>query len=103
MDFTDDTPQLDELTKKRLRAAVAVGLWCLQAAYIVFPFDLLPDFIPVIGWLDDLATLGGLSATTLWMLRLVQEVGIRPLLGMDAERVEVAAYEPIPNEVLRDL
>lgn len=102
MDFTDHAP-LDELTKKRLRAALAVGLWCLQAAYIVLPFDLLPDFIPVIGWIDDLATLGGLGATTIWMLRLVQDVGIRRLLGIEADAIEAVAYEPIPREVLQDL
>ena len=22
-------------------------------AYIIFPFDLIPDYIPVIGWIDD--------------------------------------------------
>jgi uncharacterized membrane protein YkvA (DUF1232 family) len=22
-------------------------------AYIVFPFDLIPDYIPVLGWIDD--------------------------------------------------
>ena len=22
-------------------------------AYIVFPFDLIPDYIPVVGWIDD--------------------------------------------------
>jgi uncharacterized membrane protein YkvA (DUF1232 family) len=25
----------------------------ISIAYMLFPFDLLPDFIPVIGWLDD--------------------------------------------------
>ena len=101
MDFTD-TP-MDELTKKRLRAALAIGLWLAQAAYILFPFDLLPDFIPVIGWLDDLLSLGGLGATTIWMVRLVQDVGIRRLLGMEAEAIEATSYEPIPREVLQNL
>ena len=22
-------------------------------AYIIFPFDLIPDYLPVIGWVDD--------------------------------------------------
>lgn len=95
-----DSTRLDELTKKRLRAGIAMVLWMAQAAYIVFPFDLLPDFIPFIGWLDDLATLGGLGATTIWMIRLVQDVGIRDLLGLRAKAIEVGPYEPIPNDVL---
>lgn len=39
----------------------------LTIGYIVFPFDLLPDFIPVIGWVDDIA------AGYLLVKRLVSE------------------------------
>lgn len=27
-------------------------------AYVIFPVDVLPDFIPMIGWLDDIFLLG---------------------------------------------
>jgi len=29
----------------------------LSALYIISPIDFLPDFIPIIGWLDDLVVL----------------------------------------------
>ena len=36
------------------RSKIALGM---AAAYVVSPIDLLPEFIPVIGWLDDLLIL----------------------------------------------
>jgi uncharacterized membrane protein YkvA (DUF1232 family) len=37
--------------------------------YFVMPADVLPDFIPVLGWLDDL---GVLSTAAFFMVREVQ-------------------------------
>ena len=36
--------------------------------YVVFPFDLIPDYIPVIGWIDDIFVL------YLLLLRINKEV-----------------------------
>ena len=42
------------------RATVAArGLALLALVYIVWPFDVIPDVVPVLGWLDDL-TIGPL-------------------------------------------
>jgi uncharacterized membrane protein YkvA (DUF1232 family) len=30
----------------------------LSIAYVIFPADLIPDVIPVLGWLDDLGVVG---------------------------------------------
>lgn len=101
---------MDDLNHKRIMAAAAVVAWLAQAFYVLFPFDLLPDFIPLIGWVDDLLGLIGLAATTLWMVRTVREVGFLKLVGADVRTLgkarspaEHIAYEPIPAEVLRSL
>ena len=37
--------------------------------YFIVPVDVIPDFIPLLGWMDDL---GVLSAAALFMVREVQ-------------------------------
>jgi uncharacterized membrane protein YkvA (DUF1232 family) len=38
-----------------------VRLVCgLAVCYLIFPFDFLPDLMPVIGWMDDLLVAAGL-------------------------------------------
>ena len=36
--------------------------------YVVMPMDLVPDVVPVVGWLDDLGVMG---LATAWLLRVV--------------------------------
>jgi len=36
---------------------VTIVITLLSVAYIVYPYDLIPDNIPVLGWLDDLLVL----------------------------------------------
>jgi uncharacterized membrane protein YkvA (DUF1232 family) len=38
-------------------------------AYLIWPFDLIPDFIPIIGWLDDA---GVLMAAAVFLVRDVR-------------------------------
>ena len=52
----------------------SVALWRKLAgvgalAYLVLPFDAVPDFIPALGWLDDL---GVLTAATMFIMREVK-------------------------------
>jgi len=53
---------------KALPRGVRVRLWLLLA-YLAMPFDLIPDFIPVIGYADD-------AIIVCWVLRsLVRRAG----------------------------
>ena len=44
-------------------------------AYLVLPFDAVPDVIPLLGWLDDV---GVLSAAALFVTREVKKHAARP-------------------------
>ncbi|WP_426756844.1 YkvA family protein [Myxococcus sp. Y35] len=63
-----------------------VALWrklagVLAVVYFLSPVDALPDFMPVLGWLDDL---GVLSAAAFFMVREVQRHQV-VLSGDDAQ------------------
>jgi uncharacterized membrane protein YkvA (DUF1232 family) len=69
-----------------------VALWrkltgVFALLYLVSPVDALPDFIPLLGWMDDL---GVLSAAALFMAREVTRhvPGPRSTDEVDAEFVE---------------
>lgn len=40
----------------------AAGL--VAAGYVLFPFDIISDFIPLVGWLDDVGVVGA----TAWLM-----------------------------------
>lgn len=45
---------------KAVRFAAALGV-----AYLLFPFDFLPDLMPVVGWIDDLLVIVGVLSYVL--------------------------------------
>jgi len=58
-----------------------VLLWC-AVAYALLPFDLIPDFIPVIGHLDDLVIIPAIVILALRMVPVEVKVEHRVRLGL---------------------
>ena len=54
----------------------------MAISYVLFPFDLIPDFVPVIGYLDDVVIAGGL---VLLAMKLIP----KEVLRETRERLEV--------------
>ena len=53
--FTSESYQISDKTKLIIAGTLA---------YVVLPIDVIPDFIPIVGWLDDIFVLG-LAMSTL--------------------------------------
>ncbi len=43
----------DAFSGRYKMSVLTVLVSILAVAYIIFPFDLIPDYIPVVGWIDD--------------------------------------------------
>lgn len=68
--------------------------WLAEAIYLAWPVDLLPDFVPVFGFADDLVSLlagVGVTALTLWRSS--------PSLT-DSASGKVLPYEPLSKSDL---
>lgn len=60
-----DIPAVFIALKKKETPLIAKILACITVAYALSPIDLIPDFIPVLGYLDDIILLPILIALTL--------------------------------------
>lgn len=63
-----DIPAVWIALKKEETPLAAKLLAALTVGYALSPIDLVPDFIPVLGYLDDLLILPGLIALTLRLI-----------------------------------
>ena len=63
-----DLPAVYLALKSRETPAAARIAASLSVAYALSPIDLIPDFIPVLGYLDDLLVLPALTALTIHLI-----------------------------------
>ncbi len=56
------------------KSGILAKLFMLFAvAYVIMPFDLIPDVIVVVGWLDDLAVVIGATTTLMMAMRTYRD------------------------------
>ncbi len=65
-----DIPAIFLALRKKETPVIAKLFAGLTIAYALSPIDLIPDFIPVLGYLDDLIILPALAALTLHFIPL---------------------------------
>jgi len=63
-----DVPAVFLALKKKETPFIAKFFALITVAYALSPIDLVPDFIPVLGYLDDLIILPGLVALTIRLI-----------------------------------
>lgn len=63
-----DIPAVFIAMKKKETPVMAKIIAVLTVAYALSPIDLIPDFIPVLGYLDDVILLPALVALTIRMI-----------------------------------
>ncbi len=42
---------------KEPKSIAAIVFFILSLIYVISPIDLIPDFIPIVGWIDDIIAL----------------------------------------------
>jgi len=107
--------------RKKVLIAGNIVMWVLQGLYTVSPIDLIPDILPLVGWVDDLFGLMVTVAFTVYTLSVLYKHGARALLPdrsgqapaekaspidmVPAETAEggIAGYEPMSIEEIRAL
>ncbi|MBW1881042.1 MAG: DUF1232 domain-containing protein [Deltaproteobacteria bacterium] len=95
-------------------------MWVFQGLYTVSPIDLIPDILPLLGWVDDLFGLMVTVAFTVYTLSILRKHGVKALLPdlskdkaaekttinmapSESESGEIAGYEPLSIEEIRAL
>ena len=63
-----DIPAIFLALKDKNTPIIAKILAAITVAYALSPIDLIPDFIPVLGYLDDLLILPALAALTIKLI-----------------------------------
>ena len=63
-----DIPAVYIALKKKETPTIAKGCAAITVAYALSPIDLIPDFIPVLGYVDDVVILPALVTLTIKLI-----------------------------------
>lgn len=93
---------------KRWLVGSVVAMWAAMLVYLVSPLDIVPDLIPILGWLDDLLMIASTVFFTVHAIKKIRaETGFSGLVpeGMRPRSVHTdqGAAEPVADPFEADL
>ena len=75
------------------------AMLALMALYLLSPVDLVPDWVPLLGWLDDIALVGLVLPVLLRLLPPEVLRQARRRAGLDSRRAEQTRERQHPERV----
>jgi len=90
-------------SKNRALVLATALAWSFVFAYVLLPVDLIPDFIPILGWFDDLFGVTGTLGLTAYTVKKLYDEGAFAILEGEPPQPIADVYDPIPESELRSL